>query len=86
VRGDLIDLEASADDAQFEPLLGVTEAAKLLCVHPKTLQALARAGTVPCLRLGKYWRFRASMLDAWIRRGIQSTYQSRRVGLEEVTL
>jgi excisionase family DNA binding protein len=65
-------------EAEFEPLLDVPEAAKLLRMHPKTLQALARASTVPCIRLGKYWRFRASALDAWLREGIQSDHQSRR--------
>lgn len=64
----------------FEPLLSVEEAAKLLCVHPKTLQALARAGAVPCLRMGKYWRFRASALDEWVRNQILSDHQSRRAG------
>ena len=62
----------------FEPLLSVEEAAKLLCVHPKTLQALARTGAVPCLRMGKYWRFRASALDEWVRNQILSDHQSRR--------
>ena len=58
---------------KFEPLLGVPEAAKLLGVHGKTIQAMARAGTIPCTRLGKYWRFRASALDAWVAKGLSST-------------
>lgn len=54
-------------NAGFEPLLDVPEAAELLKVHPKTVQAFARAGRIPCMRMGKYWRFRASALDAWVR-------------------
>jgi len=73
----LSDLEA--EDGGFERLLGVPEAAELLRVHPKTLQALARAGTVPCVRMGKYWRFRASVLDAWVRERLESDHRSRRV-------
>ena len=61
----------------FEPLLGVPEAAQLLCMHEKTLQRLARAGLIPCVRMGKYWRFRASSLDAWIRERIDGSNQSR---------
>lgn len=75
----MLDIQASAD-CTFEPLLGVEEAAKLLCVHPKTVQALARAGTIPCARMGKYWRFRASVLDAWVTDQLISDQQSRRVG------
>ncbi|MBZ5624685.1 MAG: helix-turn-helix domain-containing protein [Acidobacteriia bacterium] len=50
----------------FEPLLDSTEAATLLGIHPKTLQKMARAGSLPGIRLGDLWRFRASELDAWI--------------------
>ena len=64
----------------FEPLLDVPEAAELLRVHPKTVQAMARAGKVPCLRLGKYWRFRKSALEGWVDEQLQSSQQSRRVG------
>jgi excisionase family DNA binding protein len=52
---------------QFEPLLDAEEAAAYLRVHPKTLMRMARNGEVPAIRIGKYWRFRASALDAWIR-------------------
>jgi excisionase family DNA binding protein len=68
-----------AEESAFERLLGVLEAARLLCVHPKTLQAMARAGAVPCVRMGKYWRFRASSLDVWVRNRLESDHQSRRV-------
>lgn len=63
----------------FESLLGVNEAASLLQVHPKTLQAMARDGEVPCVRMGKYWRFRASDLDAWFKSRLTYEHQSRRV-------
>lgn len=72
-------LEDEVRDHGFERLLDTVEAAKLLCVHPKTLQALARSGSVPSVRMGKYWRFRSSSLDTWVREGIESSHQSRRV-------
>ena len=75
----------SAADTGFEELLDVQQAAKLLLMHPKTLQALARAGTVPCVKMGKYWRFRASSLDAWFADRLKSEYQSRRMQGEEQT-
>lgn len=51
----------------FEPLLTAEEAAAHLRIHPKTLQKMARNFEVPCLRIGKYWRFRLSALDEWLR-------------------
>lgn len=54
-------------DRAFEPLLTAEEAAAHLRIHTKTLQKMARAGEVPSIRMGKYWRFHLSMLDAWVR-------------------
>jgi excisionase family DNA binding protein len=57
---------------QFEALLDTHRTAALLGVHPKTLQKLARAGTVPSHRIGDLWRFRASELDTWLRAAVNS--------------
>jgi excisionase family DNA binding protein len=51
---------------EFEPLLTAEEAAEHLRIHVKTLQKLAREQRVPCVRMGKYWRFRLSALDQWV--------------------
>lgn len=37
---------------RFEPLIGTTEAAKLLDIHPKTLQRMARAHVIPGHQIG----------------------------------
>jgi excisionase family DNA binding protein len=50
----------------FEPLLSADEAAEHLRIHVKTIQKLAREQRVPCVRMGKYWRFRLSALDRWV--------------------
>jgi len=50
----------------FEPLLSADEAANHLRIHVKTLQKLARQRRVPCIRMGKYWRFHLSALDQWV--------------------
>lgn len=57
----------------FEPLLSEVQAGELLGLHPKTVQRLARNQEIPAIRVGRYWRFRASALNAWI--GLQSTSQ-----------
>lgn len=58
------------DSERFEPLLDSAAAAKLLRIHPKTLQKMARSGTVPGHRIGDLWRFRVSELDTWIREAV----------------
>jgi len=51
----------------YEPLLSDSEAAQFLGgLHPKTVQRMARRGTLPAYRIGRYWRFRASELSAWL--------------------
>ena len=52
----------------FEPLLDSKAAAKLLGIHEKTLQKMARDSTVPAHRIRDLWRFRASELDDWFKR------------------
>lgn len=51
----------------FEPLLNDEQAAKVLGdMHPKTLQRLARAGQIPAHKIGRFWFFRLSEINAWI--------------------
>jgi excisionase family DNA binding protein len=52
--------------SSFEPLLSDSQAAELLHIHPKTLQRLARRGEIPAIRIGRYYRYRASQLNDWI--------------------
>ncbi len=50
----------------FEELLTLKEAANLLGIHWKTLEGQARRGLVPATKVGKRWRFRATVLDEWL--------------------
>jgi len=56
----------------FEPLIDCEAAAELLGIHPKTVQKMAREGTLPAIRIGKHWRFRQSALDSWVRSALHS--------------
>jgi len=61
-----------------EPLLTDAEAAEFLGgLHPKTVQRMARRGGLPAYRIGKFWRYRASELDEWLR--LKSTGRIARV-------
>ncbi len=55
-----------ASDAEFEPLLDVAGAARLLRTHPKTLRAKVGHGIIPGIQIDRVWRFRASMLNRWL--------------------
>ena len=48
-------------------LLTVEEVAERLGVRKQWVWAQARAGRIPCVRLGRYKRFREETLEAWIR-------------------
>ena len=53
--------------SSFEPLLTAEQATKILGgMHPKTLMRMARRREVPAIKLGRYWFFRASALNAWV--------------------
>jgi excisionase family DNA binding protein len=60
----------------FEPLMNVEAAAQTLCLHPKTLMKMAREQRIPAFRIGRYWLFRASLIDAWLKQQLQSTAAS----------
>ncbi len=59
----------------IEKLLSSKEAAEVLGIHPKVLERMAKRGEVPALKVGKFWRYRATTLDAWITRRLDSTSQ-----------
>ena len=59
-------LTATSGDGKFERLLDLREAAALLGMHWKTLQAMARQEKVPAFRIGGRWRFRSSLLNQWL--------------------
>lgn len=46
--------------------IGHKEAARLLQIHPDRLYRLARAGQIPCIRLGRSIRYRVSALREWM--------------------
>jgi excisionase family DNA binding protein len=51
---------------QLEPLLSPAQVGEMLGLQSKTVQKLARYGELPAVRIGRYWRFRASDLNKWI--------------------
>ena len=58
--------QRTSSESEFERLLDVAEAARLLIIHPKTLRVIAGHGIIPGIQIGRVWRFRASMLSCWL--------------------
>jgi excisionase family DNA binding protein len=48
------------------PLLTPAAAAQLLAVRPSWIYDAVRAGTLPCLRIGRHIRFTRTMLEDWL--------------------
>jgi excisionase family DNA binding protein len=49
-----------------EPLLVAGEVAAMLRVTTGWVYAQTRAGRMPCVRLGRYYRYRAAAIQAWL--------------------
>jgi excisionase family DNA binding protein len=63
----------------LEPLLNSKQVGEVLGMHPKVVERMAKRGDVPAMKVGKFWRYRASALDGWIDSRLQSNCQPCRV-------
>jgi excisionase family DNA binding protein len=59
-----------------EPLLKPSEAADLLAVRTSWIYEAVRAGTLPCLKIGRHIRFTRPMLEDWLATRTISTRRS----------
>lgn len=48
-----------------ESLVGADEAAKFLDVSVSTVKRMAERGEIPGMKIGRNWKFRISLLEAW---------------------
>ena len=53
-------------EESFEKLLSQQDAAELLGIHPETLRRMAVRGEIPALKVGRFWKFRVSGLEAFV--------------------
>jgi excisionase family DNA binding protein len=70
-------MKTNPSEQVFERLLNSKEVGKLFGVHSATVLRMARAGRLPCVKIGKLWRFSVSQLDAWIASGTTLSRNSR---------
>ncbi|MDF2821192.1 MAG: DNA-binding protein [Clostridiales bacterium] len=52
-----------------EPWVGTKEIAEHLGVTKNTVHKWIKAGSIPCSRVGKLWKFKKSEIDAWVKSG-----------------
>ncbi len=58
------------NDVSNERWIGIEEAAEYLGVKPSTLRDwIKREKDVPAHKIGKFWKFKCSELDDWVKSG-----------------
>ena len=52
-------------DPDFK-IMNVDEVSTWLRIPPSTIYALCRQGKIPCIKIGKHWRFKQKHLEIWL--------------------
>ena len=58
-----------------DQIMTIEEVAKLLKLKPQTIYTWAQNGKIPAAKIGKEWRFRRDLVDAWFDQHIQEKFQ-----------
>jgi PTS system nitrogen regulatory IIA component len=58
--------ENKMKDKNSGPLISLKQAASYLGMSKESLYIQARDGKIPCLKIGRIWKFRRSDLDNWV--------------------
>jgi len=53
----------------------IEEVAKYLKMKPQTIYTWAQTGKIPAAKIGKEWRFRRDLIEAWFEGHIQEQFQ-----------
>lgn len=56
-------------------IMTVEEVAKYLKMKPQTIYVWAQKGNIPAAKIGKEWRFRKDLIDAWFLQHIDEKFQ-----------
>ena len=59
-------LAASTSEEELPDMLTIAEVAKYLKLHELTVRRLAREGELPAFKVGRQWRIKRELLEAWI--------------------
>lgn len=61
----------------MDDILDFDEACALLKIGKGTMYKSVRSGKIPAFKVGKVWRFKKDMLDAWARECVTSDTTAR---------
>jgi nitrogen PTS system EIIA component len=64
-------------------IMTVEEVAEYLKMKPQTIYTWAQTGKIPAAKIGKEWRFRRDLVDAWFNQHIQEQFQGLVEDLEK---
>ncbi len=53
-------------EIEIKDIMNMKEVADYLELHVMTVYKLTRAGRLPAAKIGGQWRFKRSVLDAWL--------------------
>lgn len=59
----------------MDEILTLEEVAKYLKMQPQTIYTWAQTGKIPAAKIGKEWRFRKDIIDAWFRQHIDEKFK-----------
>lgn len=66
-----------------DEIMTIEEVANYLKMKPQTIYTWAQNGKIPAAKIGKEWRFRRDLVDAWFNRHIQEQFQGLVEDLEK---
>ncbi|MGI9543544.1 MAG: helix-turn-helix domain-containing protein [Cyclobacteriaceae bacterium] len=67
----------------MDEIMTVEEVAKYLKMKPQTIYIWAQKGKIPAAKIGKEWRFRRDVIDAWFNQYFSDEFQSLLDGLKK---
>ena len=56
-------------DERLGSVMTIDELSDYLRISRSTLYKLAQEGRVPCMKVGRHWRFRKRAIDRWLEQG-----------------
>ena len=58
-----------------DDIMTIEEVAKYLKMKPQTIYTWAQKGKIPAAKIGKEWRFKKDIVDAWFNQHIDVKFQ-----------
>jgi excisionase family DNA binding protein len=62
-------MKVLGDPFELREVMDIHQTAAYLSISEDTLYRYASSGLLPAFKLGNRWRFKRSLLDAWIKAG-----------------